>query len=66
MTTTISSNPLGVDDLVERVIHDTTTFSEYLSVWLGLELGLYASLDAGGPPPPSARRPCRHRRALRT
>ena len=36
-----------VEPIVERAIHDMATFTEYLSVWLGLELGLYHALAAG-------------------
>jgi SAM-dependent methyltransferase len=44
--------PAAAQDLeavAERVIGDTVTFAEHLSTWLGLDLGLYASVQRNGP-----------------
>jgi SAM-dependent methyltransferase len=41
-----------VEAVAERILTDTVTFSEHLSVWLGLELGLFASLWHDGPANP--------------
>jgi SAM-dependent methyltransferase len=38
-----------LDAVAERVMEDTVTFAEHLSAWLGLDLGLYASLQRSGP-----------------
>lgn len=38
--------------LAERLLGDTVVFAEYLSVSLGLELGLYAALTGAGPTTP--------------
>jgi SAM-dependent methyltransferase len=38
-----------LDAVAERVMGDTVTFAEHLSAWLGLDLGLYASLRRSGP-----------------
>jgi SAM-dependent methyltransferase len=37
-----------LDVIAERVVDHTVVFAEHLTVWLGLELGLYASLQEGG------------------
>lgn len=47
MTTTIDQSE--TEAVVERLLADTVTFSEYLSASLGLELGLYAALHGRGP-----------------
>ena len=46
---TIAPAALDPDAAAERLIEEAVTFAEYLSVSLGLELGLYAALDEGGP-----------------
>jgi SAM-dependent methyltransferase len=38
-----------LEAVAERVMGDTVTFAEHLSAWLGLELGLYASMQRSGP-----------------
>jgi SAM-dependent methyltransferase len=37
-----------LDAVAERILGDTVTFAEHLSVWLGLELGLYATMQREG------------------
>jgi SAM-dependent methyltransferase len=40
---------LDLEAVAERVLGDTVTFAEHLSAWLGLDLGLYASMQRNGP-----------------
>jgi SAM-dependent methyltransferase len=56
MSTTLATEhepgPPAAQDLesfAERVLGDTVTFAEHLSSWLGLELGLYDSMQRSGP-----------------
>jgi SAM-dependent methyltransferase len=56
MSTTLATEPepelAAVPDLesfAERILGDTVTFAEHLSAWLGLDLGLYASMQHSGP-----------------
>lgn len=41
-----------IEAFAERLLGDTVTFSEYLSMWLGLELGLYTAMHEHGPATP--------------
>jgi SAM-dependent methyltransferase len=38
-----------LESVAERILGDTVTFAEHLSAWLGLDLGLYASMQNNGP-----------------
>jgi SAM-dependent methyltransferase len=38
-----------LESVAERILGDTVTFAEHLSAWLGLDLGLYASMQHSGP-----------------
>jgi SAM-dependent methyltransferase len=54
MSTTLGTPPdlaaeHDVEAVADRILTEAVTFSEYLSVWLGRELGLYAAMWQAGP-----------------